>query len=281
MSARMRASRWPVVITCQAPLHHGAFGADTGNAVPLRRMPITTSPQRAGVPVLSGNALRGGMRRRIMRELFAACGLSRESPSLGGKLWDKLYAALANGGHLTGSETRTNPDARRALREAVPALSVFGAALYSYMLPGKVSVGWCWPASQEAHAAGLTPFAHCEAEDAVTEISLTRHVDRELQDPAASGVTPMPVTIEALQTGTTLHCEIVALTEMTPIEIGVVGHALDLLDHIGGKTGVGFGRINCSHSIDPAPYLAWIADPDAVRTAREALLQLAADAAVA
>jgi hypothetical protein len=281
MSATMRASRWPVTITCNAPLHHGAFGADTGNAVPFRRLPLTTAPQRAGVPVLSGNALRGAMRRQIMRELFAACELSRDSASLTPKQWDRLYAALANGGHLTGAETRADPAARLALRDALPALSVFGAALYAYLLPGKVSVGWCWPASAEAHAAGLTPAATREAEESVTEISLVRHVDRELQDPAASGVTPMPVTLEALTTGVTLHSEFVALTRMTDVEIAVVGHALDLVTAIGGKTGVGFGRVTITHPIDPTPYVAWLADAAQIARARDTLLQLAADCAVA
>lgn len=281
MSARMRASRWPVTLRCASPLHHGAFGADTGNAVPLRRLPLTTAPARAGVPVLSGNALRGCMRRQIMRELFRACDLSRESPSLTPKLWDRLYAALANGGHLTGSEARADPAQRRALRDAVPALSVFGSALYSYMLPGKISVGWCWPASQEAHAAGLTPPSAREAEELVSEISLVRHVDRELQDPTQSGVTPMPVTIEALSTGVTLHTEIVALAELSDVEVGVVAHALHLVQVIGGKTGVGFGRVQVEHDIDPASYLAWLEDRTRVTAAREALLQVAAESAVA
>lgn len=277
MSARMRSDRFRVTITCDAPLHHGAFGEDTGNAVAHRRLPLASAPQRAGIPVVSGNSLRGIIRRLLMRELLDRCGLSRSGIDLEPKQWDKLYGALANGGHLTGSEGKANPAARAALREAVPALSLLGAALYSYMLPGKVSVGWCYPACTETVAAGL-----CEpveglrsADDLLSEVSLVRHVDRDWQDPQASGVTPMPTTVEALIPGTVLTSVIVPLISCTPVELGALAHGLNLVAMMGGKTGVGFGRVRIAHSLDAAPYERWIQDDAAVAVAREALLQVA------
>jgi len=212
-----------------------------------------------------------------MRELLDRAGLSRMDPALDAKQWDKLYGALANGGHLTGSEGRATPDDRRALREAIPALSLLGAALYSYMLPGRISVGWCYPACVETVNAGLcAPVEPLhDADDLLTEIGLVRHIDRDWQDPQLSGVTPMPTTVEALIPGTVLTSIVVPLTHCTPVELSALAHGLDLLQMVGGKTGVGFGRVIVGHTLDAEPYRAWLADDDAVQRARDAMIRVA------
>lgn len=282
-SATSSHTRTPLTLTLEAPLHHGAFGSDTGNAVLHRRVPLATEPDHPGVPAVSGNALRGALRRLLMRDLFALTGLGLEDPALVPPQWDKLYAALANGGHLTGADTRTDPVRDRALRAAVPALSVLGAALYTRMMAGRVSIGWLWPCATETVRAGLCRVDEGavlqDAESLLTEISLTRHVDRDEQDPTQSGVTPMPVTVEALVPGVVLQGEIVALRQLSPVEAGAIGWALDELVVLGGKGGVGFGRVRATHSLDRAPYAAWREDADAITQARAALIALAQDMA--
>lgn len=285
MSATMNATVYTLTLVADAPLHHGAFGGDTGNAVLHRRVPLAAYPDHPGVPAVSGNALRGALRRLVMRDLFARLdlGLHSVGTELTAQQWDKLYGALANGGHLAQAETRTDPEAQRALRAAVPALSVFGAAVYHGMLPGRVSVGWLWPRCAETVAAGLAPepdgtAALVGAEALLTEVTLTRHVDRDEQDPQRSGVTPMPVTVEALVPGTTLHGTVVALRALTPVEAGVVGWGLGQLAILGGKGGAGFGRVRVAHDVPEsatAAYTAWRADAAALGAAREALLALA------
>jgi hypothetical protein len=277
-------SRYPVTITLESPLHHGAFGSDTGNAVLHRRVPLAAYPDHPGVPAISGNGLRGALRRVVMRDLFAltGLGLDRVGVDLTAKQWDRLYASLANGGHLDGAEVKTNPERDRVLRDAVPALSVLGAAVYSRMLPGRVSVGWFWPRCRETVGAGLVGASDVELQDAeslLTEISLTRHVDRDQQDPASSGVTPMPVTVEALMPGVVLEGSIVALRRLSDVETSVLGWALDQLVVLGGKGGVGFGRVRITHGIPSTAYEGWRSDEAAVAAARVALLDLARDMA--
>jgi hypothetical protein len=280
MSATMRITGFPVALTTTAPLHHGAFGADTGNAVLFRRVPLAAFPDHPGVPAVSGNALRGCLRRIVMRDLLARCGLlPRADDTLSPQQWDKLYAALANGGHLEQAETKTDPDRIRRLRDAVPPLSVFGAALYGYMLPGRLSVGWLWPECAETIAAGLCPSPTIGepvgAEALLTEVTLTRHIDRDLHDPARSGVTPMPVTVEALMPGVVLHGTIAAQTRMDPTEWSVVGWGLDRLHALGGKGASGFGRVDVAHEIPSTMYDAWLEEPAAIARARDALIALA------
>ncbi|MDB4914071.1 MAG: hypothetical protein JWM95_1715 [Gemmatimonadetes bacterium] len=283
MSARMNASRYPITMTLEAPLHHGAFGGDTGNAVLFRRVPLAASPASPGVPAVSGNALRGALRRIVMRDLFTRCGLHVGAAEVPPIAWDRLYGALANGGHLTQAETKTDPVTQRALRHAIPALSVFGAALYSYMMPGRVSVGWLWPVCTETVAAGLCtaqPGAPLhDAEELVAEISQVRHIDRDQQNPALSGVTPMPVTIEALVPGVVLQGSLIALKSLPPVEVGVLGYALNELVSLGGKSGSGFGRVQVQHECPSEGYDAWLSDATIVKSARETLIALAASMA--
>lgn len=247
-----------IQLRCDGPVTHGAFGESAGNATLCRRMPIVSLPGMPLVPCVSGNALRGTMRRLVMRELLARAGASRAT--LGGSIWDRLYAALCNGGHLDGSETRVDPDAIRKLREDLPPLSVFGAALYSWMMPGHMSVGILWPVCRETVQAGLVDgVSDVAAEDLVVEVSHCRHVEREHQDPEVSGVTPMPTTVEALAPGCVLESRIDFADHASDIERAVVAHAASKLSAIGGKHGSGFGAVALAcEAGDPAPYRKWL-----------------------
>lgn len=249
-----------VIMRCLSPLAHGAFEGDAGNAVPVRRMRVVSLPGRPRVPVVSGNALRGILRRIVMRDLLIdRAGLG--PGSLPGGQWDRLYAALANGGHLEGeSEGSIKPDDVRVLRESLPPLSVFGAALYSWLLPGHMSVSILWPRCRETLQAGLVDMApDVAAEDLVDEVSLCRHVDRELQDPEASGVTPMPTTVEVLATGAVLEGRIVFARSASDVERAVIAYGLRHLRSIGGKSGVGLGLVAIDGDLDDVPYLDWLA----------------------
>lgn len=249
-----------VSIRLMAPLSHGTFDAsDIGNASAIRREPIVGLDGCPRVPVVSGNALRGRIRRVVMRDLLGR-GKARER--LTGARWDRLYAALANGGHLDRSEPSISPERIRALRESLPALSVLGSALYSWMLPGRCSVGLCWPVCAETISAGLTVAPDglpvLAAEDLVTEISHTRHIDRDEHDPAVSGVTPMPVTVEALCTGAVLQSDVLFEPAATSVEQSVIAYGLDRLASLGGKAGAGLGRVEVTHDGDASPYEGWL-----------------------
>lgn len=244
-------------ICLQSPLSHAPVDhqGGTGVSVPIRRLPIVSLPGAPEVPCVSGNAVRGPLRRVIMRDLLRRAGDLDLDPVS----HDRLYAALANGGHLDGSETQVKPDQVRALREALPPLSVFGSALYSWMLPGRMRVGFAWPICAETIEAGLVggPAAPW-AEDLVDEVGLARHADRTLQDPAISGVTSMVVTTEVLSTGSRLSVRVQFDPETTAVERSVAAWGLDRLTHLGGKSAAGFGAIAIQHDGDPGPYSEWL-----------------------
>lgn len=261
-------------IMCLSPLSHGSFGADEGNAVSLRREPIVSLPGAPLVPVVSGNAIRGKLRRLLARELFAMANIGPADT----ERWDDLYAALANGGTLRDSETRLQPERIREVRAALPMLSLFGSFLYRWTLAGHFDVrGFVWPLCEETVAGGIVDAPEgCESRpvgELVSETSVTRLPDTDDQNPDVTAVKPMPVTLECFSTGTELRVEFGFAAHAPEIERSCLAHGLTLLKSLGGKAAQGFGAIEVQLiGGDPMHYRDWLAENG--EAARAALLAL-------
>lgn len=249
------------VIKAASPIAHGGFGPDAGNAQAARRMSVVSIDGHPLIPCISGSALRGVIRRALMRELFERSGIDRET--LPDKQWDRLYAALANGGHLTGPLKQSiNPDNVRALREALPPLSVLGAALYDRFLPGRVSVGIAWLRCKETAMGGVVSdsgkFTSIAGEELIEEIGMARHIDRETQDPSITGVTPMPLIVEAVSAGAEFESTMVFDRSATPMEKAAISHGLRCVRILGGHSAAGFGRVDIEVDAPDAAYKEWL-----------------------
>lgn len=234
-----------IAIHLEAPLSHNEIGADMGNVTLFRRAARVVDGRVLRVPVISAGALRGVVRRLLWRETFDRCGLSRETvPG-----WDRLYAALANGGTIEAAETRISPDVIRQRRESLPVLSLLGAALYTSHMAGRLRLGTAWLDCSELGTGALSMH------DLVTETSTVRHHDAEEQDPDVSGVGPMPTTVETIITGATLRARADVSAEL---EASALAHGLDLITHLGGKSGQGNGLVRIEHTGDGSRYVAWL-----------------------
>lgn len=242
----------------ESPIHHSEFGRGASNAVGLRRFPVLgPDGQARPVPAVSGNALRGRMRRVVMRELLDRCGFV-----IGAAGYDRIYAAIANGGHLTGGDNMVDPAALRQMRADCPPLSLFGSALYNYMLAGRMSVGILWPVCDLTVAAGLAPNPGGEipkSADMEIESSFARLPEKERQKTDSTGVGPMPVTLEIIVAGTVLASEIRLYADATDLEASCAAWALDRVESLGGKATMGLGRVRVSHDGDAAAYADWLA----------------------
>lgn len=253
-----------IVIRLDAPISHNEIGADMGNVTLFRRMARVVDGRVLRLPVISAGALRGVVRRLLWRETFEACGLSRET--VGSPAWDRLYAALANGGTIEAAETRVVPDVIRARRAAMPVLSLLGSALYTSHMAGRLQLSHAWLLCAELGGApGALP-----ADDLLTETSTVRHADLEEQDPDVSKVGPMPTTVEVVIAGAAFEAR---AHVSGGLESSAFAHGLELIRTIGGKSGQGNGAVRVEHDGDGGAYVSWLAaNVDAVRAA---LLQLA------
>lgn len=250
----------------KAPLFHGAWEAENfKNYSGFRRLPIISDKKIVSVPIVSGNALRGKMRREIMREMYKLSGMNikRFSTEIGvtqsNRAWDRLYAALFSGGAFENIDVNIHADMLREIREELPPLSLFGSALYNTMLPGMMSVGFCFPVCRETVSAGLcqgkTDF---KAAELMEDVSFIRSVDREYANPEETGVKQMIYQREVLIPGVVMQANVNFEPMTTEIEKHCAAHAAKLLHSIGGKGAGGFGQIEITSTDDDTLYRQWL-----------------------
>lgn len=253
-----------VDIRLRAPLQHGAFSMEpVGNIIPLRRTPMVMADgQIRQIPCISGNSLRGRIRRALMRGLLEAMEIRDTLCDAGEEIaYQHLYAALVNGGHLRDAIKRVDPKATRDLREALPPLSVMGSALFDRLMAGRCDVRMVWPVCEETVALGLVeaPEAYqvSPAEDLVTEHSHCRHPDHDEHSSEVTGVTAMPVTYEVLATGTRMQADVIV--RGSDLEASAIAWALDRIASIGGGAAKGLGEIDVMHDGSGDAYADWLA----------------------
>lgn len=244
-----------IEMTAISPIVHGEFsdGIDTGNFSAFRRLPMIHSGKMYEVPVLSGNALRGSLRRLLAQELVSRLNLKEKM----GKAFDKFYIAVANGGNLDKTmDVAVDVEGLREMRKMFPLLSLFGSALYKYMLPGMMHVGFAIPRCVELNTGDIPLYK------VTSDIGLTRHLDKTIAD--AGDAKPMPYTIETVVPGTEFDVTIDFEPQTTEIECACLNHGLKKLDYIGGKNAAGFGKVKITGYGDDTSYCEWMENPNTV-----------------
>lgn len=250
-----------ILFKVMSPISHSSFGdRNLGNFTSFRTMNIVNLDGFPTIPIISGNSIRGKLRRMAMNELYNSFGVKFDekfiehfkSEAVAKKAWDRMYAALFVGGTIDSVDVRINPDELRNLRKQLPPLSAFGSALYSIMLSGVTDIGFAVPYCEETVKAGLWELEKPseimpKAQDLVGIIGLTRHPDRENADPNLTGVKPMPYEMECIIPGAWMSINIDFLPMATEIERGCIFHVTKQLKKICGKNSVGFGNIAISN----------------------------------
>lgn len=247
-----------IKVTALSPISHGAFtdGIDMGNIMEFRKMAMARNGKHIQIPVISGNAFRGIMRRLLAREFFEVLDIKNQ---LIDKEHDRLYAILANGGALGKDvDARIDPAAIRELREKLPLLSVFGAACYRYILQGMFSCGFLELCCKEA-GSGELPIS-----ELLSEIGEAHHVDKTIFDSDKNDMKPMPYTTEVVVKGAEFTGYIEFVPHATESERSAIYHGLKLINFIGGKSARGYGRVKveCDCELDDKPYMDALKNTD-------------------
>lgn len=247
--------RWSGTLTLLAPLSHNDE-ITLSTETKFRRMAYAIGGRKTDVPVYSGNAFRGRLRRIAARQYLDAIGLTEVSPKV-------HYLFHAGGALEKGSKQDADPvGARRDLRRLIPPLSLFGTAVGNYLVSGKLSVGIALPICRE-----LAPYTGVEAErslwDCLSEIFYTRRDDLE-DKPGDAPTQQMKYQIEVLTPGTILQ-HTFALKDATAIDascFGAIMAAFQEEHQLGGMAAKGHGRVAPAYAPawpDPAPYRDWLA----------------------
>ncbi len=167
----MEQIRYEFVLQAQQPIAH--HEETFGNTAVIMRRKTRTPAGWAHVPIVTGDAMRHGMREAASYAFLDAAGLLDV-----GNLSESALRLLFSGGQLTGSAGgAVNLDAYREMIDIVPPLALFGGCAQNRMTPGRLWVEeatlicreqqhilpeWCWKVASADGADVDTCRAHIE-----------------------------------------------------------------------------------------------------------------------
>lgn len=256
----MRTIVYTGTLRAQTSISHGS--KPSGNNHPFRRETfiLPTGKRLAAVPVVSGGAVRGSLRRM-------AASMMQQAIVGDGTLPHPVVHALRTGGSLR--ETRTSGDVltgeRQAiLRDVIPMFGVFGLSAGGRIMSGRLQVGKPLPVAQETmylaehYNAELAEYSPPSIWQVIQRETYTRTAD--VNDAAAQlliddveaaerdlpkGSGNMIYTHETISPGTRLFHNLV-LDSGTPTEVSFFDDLVRRWSKkatIGGQTAKGLGKV--------------------------------------
>jgi CRISPR/Cas system CSM-associated protein Csm3 (group 7 of RAMP superfamily) len=231
-----------------------AGGLFDAPVVPEGAPNLVFTRRQADVPYISGNAIRGKMRRLAMLDFCNRIGITNDViKNDGTQIPVMMYHRLFTGGHITESTAYENVEQREEYLRMLPMLAVFGSAIGTMTIQGKLIVS----------DADL----HC-LENGTGDESYYRYMDIEFGTRLDSEKTETDVAIKqgAKETPTTqmiYHHEVVIPNSVfscgfalrfteSPVVVSAFYHALQLLRDnafLGGKSATGHGEVAFEYTI--------------------------------
>ncbi len=251
-------------VTALRPLHHGG-DEKTGSTPVLRTVTCYVEGQgQVPIPFVSGNSVRGRLRRLVMKDMLDSVGYELQNP--------KVHHALFSGGILETTEDKKDEGVidlafRRAVRDALPPAAVFGCALGNQMIQGILIVEHLWPICEETapnlperfrkdERARLPVRAFCD------QSFITRRDDLRAEREEDEQAVQMKVDYECFSPGARFYHRF-ALSSPNALEESCLGHVIGLWrqsPYIGGRSSSGDGKLRLDYDEvpDPAPYQTYL-----------------------
>ena len=282
----MRVVRIPGRLTALSPIYHGG-NEKTGSVVLLNRLRFIVEGKPTDVPVISGNQIRGRLRRLLTRDFLQLAGYGLD---LTQKRHQKLYHTLFAGGVLTeveeGESGVVDLDLKTRLVRYVVPIRLFGASYGNQMVEGRVLVGFALPICRE-----LQGFLGIESDvsfyQLITRAFQTRRDELRVGGKEGGGeedeAVQMIVEYEVFAPGTQFFHELVLETEEEglDLDLSALYRAVKLWQeapYIGGKSSAGFGRLRIEYQwpdgVSDQTYLDYVEkNRDEVRKALDELAE--------
>lgn len=239
------------IIKALSPIHQGG-NEKTGSSPVLRTIFINTEYGEAPLPYISGNSLRGKLRRLIMKDFFDLISLPIED------LPKKLYHSFFAGGVLEAGEEIEgvlNLELRKEIRQNIPPLSLFGCALGNQMIVGKIKVSHLIPIAIETCEflpERITSKVNLRPIRTYTDESFfTRKDDLQAREEEEEAV-QMKVDYEVFVPGT-LFYHFFLLEYPNSIEHSCFARVISLFKQnpfVGARSGSGDGLVSFEYNVD-------------------------------
>lgn len=256
----------PGYLTALSPIHSGSE-ENMGNEKTLRTLTYNLPTGPEDVPVVSGNAIRGVLRRLIMADLLERVGYIPADAK--GQV--RLYHSLFAGGVLEAVNEKDSGyidlALKRQIRAILPPVALLGTAIRNQMLEGKVDVAYAVPRAKE-----LAGFLRSDEAYPITATlgDLQRQTfntrrDEMAQDAKAGGdnSSQMLHTWWYIPPGTVFQHGFVGHA-LSDVEAACLGHMIALWSarpRLGAKAGTGNAEIRLDYRNVPEPgaYLDFVA----------------------
>jgi hypothetical protein len=198
------------------------------------------------LPMVSGNSIRGIMRRLVMHDYIVRAGIQKLSKS--------NYHMLFTGGILNDSTMYEDLDKRKQLIDLCPMLGVFGAAIGNMTIEGSMSVGMAYPICREL---GTGEKSYWEYLDMIFQTRLdSSKTEKDIEiegDEKRTAPDQMKYEYEVFAPGTPFS-HAFRMLEMDPVWVSAFWHALTLLKEnpfIGGMWAIGNAECDLSGLVIP------------------------------
>ncbi|OLT46653.1 hypothetical protein BJF87_22290 [Gordonia sp. CNJ-863] len=265
-SAPLISAVFDVDITALTSIVHRDDSRNTSSVQSLfrREKVLTPAGEVAVVPIISGNAWRGILRRTGETLLAPVLDYTGQLPPAAAHL-------LRNGGFLRKSTREMTPEQERELKTLVPLIGLFGGAANARIMSGKLVVSKVVPITADTThlLPGPPPDGPVPAsihtilgQESTSHLNdLTTDTNEGHDGPVGEVFSPIRLDTETLIAGTRLAGQL-RLTHATPTEYALLHDILDTFaeaGHLGGRVAAGYGRI---HAHITTTHTAGAPDPD-------------------
>ncbi len=258
------------ILTALSPIFHGG-NEKTGSTVLLNRLKFIVDDKPIDVPIISGNGVRGRLRRLLTRDFLEKVGYQMD---LSQKSYQKLYHTLFAGGVLTSAEEESasgtiDLSLKSKLIKYVLPLRLFGASYSNQMIEGRILVGHMLPICKE-----LKDYTGIDNDisfyQLITRAFQTRRDELRTspkEEDEENETVQMIIDYECFAPGTKFYHEFVLTTstESEALDLSTLYRTIELWKRaptIGGKSSVGFGKLKIEYKwpkdVNDKPYLEFI-----------------------
>ena len=256
------------ILTALSPVFHGG-SEKTGSVVLLNRIKFIVDGKPTDVPIISGNQVRGRLRRLLTADFLELAGYKMD---LGQKSYQKLYHTLFAGGVLEAVEEESESavvdlNLKFRIVKYILPLRLFGCSYANQMIEGRVLVGHMLPVCKELRdyigVDSDISFYQLISRAFQTRRDELRAARAEDEEQAVQAL----IEYECFAPGTKFYHEIRLETsrEEELLDLSTLYRAIELWREnpfIGGKSSVGFGKLRIEYEwprpIDSRLYLEFV-----------------------
>jgi len=240
-------------VTALTPIFSGG-DEKTGSTPVLRTIMVyVDGTGEVPIPYLSGNGIRGKLRRMAMKDFVDTAEYEITNT--------KLYHSLFSGGVLENTADTTGAidlTFRKKVRDLIIPVAIFGCAIGNQMIQGNLVVEHMWPICEE-YKIYLPPEYQADkrAEQPIRTFTdqsfITRRDDLRAEREEDEQAVQMKVDYECFIPGTKFYHRFV-LQLPDELQKSCFGRVLDLFEmmpYVGGRSSSGDGKVMLNYKNRP------------------------------